>query len=157
LTLVEELIAVRAGILEATSEIPPEQSDTPFVGHWTIKDLLAHLAGWDYANVKAVADLRSGRLPAFYEEYDPGRASYNQKLIEGYGTEAWERLSSLLKESQAAFLDAVSGLSEEEMAAARGPAWRGHEISLNSVLRAAVRDEREHLQQIRSFVASIGA
>jgi hypothetical protein len=107
--------------------------------------------------VKAVADLRSGRLPAFYEEYDPGRASYNQKLIEGYGTEAWERLSSLLKESQAAFLDAVSGLSEEEMAAARGPAWRGHEISLNSVLRAAVRDEREHLQQIRSFVASIGA
>jgi hypothetical protein len=62
-----------------------------------------------------------------------------------------------LQESQAAFLDAVSGLSEEEMAAARGPAWRGHDISLHSVLRAAVRDEREHLQQIRSFVTSIGA
>jgi hypothetical protein len=148
---------VRAGILEATSEIPVRQRNTPFVGHWTIKELLAHLAGWDYANVKAVADLRAGRMPAFYEEYDPGWASYNQKLVERYATEAWEGLLSLLQESQAAFLDAVSGLSEEEMAAARGPAWRGHDISLHSVLRAAVRDEREHSQQIRSFVASIGA
>jgi hypothetical protein len=157
MTLVDELISVRAGILDAASEIPAEERATPFVGHWPIKDLLAHLAGWDYTNVEAAVDLRSGRLPAFYDDYDPGWASYNQELIETYGTEEWDELMSLLKESQAAFLDAIADLGEEEVAAARGPAWRGHDISLLSVLRAAVRDESEHLQQIRSFVASIGA
>jgi hypothetical protein len=157
MTLVDELVAVRAGVLDAASEVPAEERDTPFVGHWTIKDLLAHLAGWDYASMEAVVDLIAGRLPAFYDEYDPGWASYNQKLIETYGTEEWDELLSLLQESQAAFLDAVAGLSEEEVMAARGPAWRGRDISLHAVLRAAVRDESEHLQQIRSFVASIGA
>jgi hypothetical protein len=157
MTLVDELVAIRAAIVDKASEIPVEERGTPFVGHWTIKDLLAHLAGWDYANVDAVADLRAGCLPAFYDEYDPGWGSYNQKLVEKYGTEDWDELLRLLQDSQAAFFDAVAGLSEEDVAAARGPAWRGHDISLHSVMRAAVRDESEHLQQIRSFVASIGA
>jgi hypothetical protein len=96
------------------------------------------------------------RLPAFYDEYDPGWASYNRKLIDRYGSKEWEGLLSSLRKSQGAVVEAFAGLTAEDMAAARGPRWRGREISLHSVLRAAVKGETEHLRQVRSFVASSG-
>jgi hypothetical protein len=62
MTLVDELLIVRADIVDAAPEIPAAQRNTPFVGHWAIRDLLAHLAGWDYTTIDAVADALAGVL-----------------------------------------------------------------------------------------------
>ena len=45
--LIAELIAARREMLDAASALPQVEQDTVFLGAWTVKDLLAHLVGWD--------------------------------------------------------------------------------------------------------------
>ena len=41
----------RRKILDAASSPSPEQQDEVFLGIWSVKDPLAHLAGWDVTNI----------------------------------------------------------------------------------------------------------
>ena len=45
------LIETRRKILDAASSPSPEQQDEVFLGIWSVKDLLAHLAGWNVTNI----------------------------------------------------------------------------------------------------------
>ena len=47
------LKAVRESILTEALALPGEAHARVFLGTWTVMDLLAHLAGWDAANLKA--------------------------------------------------------------------------------------------------------
>ena len=52
-----KLLEIRTVILQAASEFSPTAQNTVFLGVWTIKDLLAHLIGWDFTNLAAVNDI----------------------------------------------------------------------------------------------------
>src|SRR5690606_38655529 len=80
--LIDAFLRGREDLLGAAERIAAPERRTPFVGHWSVMDVLAHLVGWDYTNVEAIEATRAGRLPAFYRHYDPGWAGYNQALIE---------------------------------------------------------------------------
>jgi uncharacterized damage-inducible protein DinB len=152
--LVDAFVRMRELLLAATEAVPAEQRQTPFVGHWDLMDLLAHLVGWDYTNVKAIEELNSGRVPDFYLHYDPGWAAYNQQLIDRHGAEDWEALRASLRESQAAIVARLRLLTDEELTRELSEPGRPRPVSIARVLRAAIRDEREHLAQIRAFTAA---
>jgi hypothetical protein len=115
---------------------------------------MAHVIGWDYTNVEAIAEFRAGTLPAFYSHYEPTWATYNARLVETFGSKSWEELVEKVALSQAAVLGVLGSLSVEELTAG-DVSWRGRPISIVTVLRAAVRDEQEHTEQIRAFVKSL--
>jgi hypothetical protein len=48
-----KFIETRTTILQEASQLPPAARNTIFLGTWTLKDLLAHLAGWDFTNLAA--------------------------------------------------------------------------------------------------------
>ena len=50
------LKAVRESILNEALALPAEARDRVFLGTWSVMDLLAHLAGWDFTNLQAVPD-----------------------------------------------------------------------------------------------------
>ena len=79
--LIAGLIEVRTQILDAVSDLPPDKQDEVFLGSWSIKDLLAHLLGWDYANIDAVEDIRAGKPPRVFEHWNPDWAKYNAELV----------------------------------------------------------------------------
>ncbi len=49
--VIAELIAARREVLDAASALLRLSRDTVFLGVWTVKDLLAHLVGWDQAGL----------------------------------------------------------------------------------------------------------
>jgi hypothetical protein len=153
-SLIDAFVRRRALLLVAAEGVPPERRTTLFVGHWNLLDLLAHLVGWDYTNVKAIEELKAGRIPDFYRHYDPGWAAYNQQLIERYGADDWEVLREGLRQSQAAVVAALGRLTAEEMTRTLSGAGRRRPVSIAGILRAALGDEREHLRQIRAFVGA---
>ena len=155
--LVDGFVRMRGALVREADAVPPALRTTPFVGHWNLMDLLAHLVGWDYTNVNAIEELKAGTIPAFYAHYDPGWVSYNQQLIDRYGAEAWDELRGSLRQSQEAVVGMLRLLTPEELTRALSDAgrWR-RPVSIAGIVRAAIRDEREHLQQIRAFVGSRG-
>ena len=151
---VSHLKEVRAAIVGAAAGLPPSLRRRPLCGRWDIRDVLAHLIGWDYTNVQAIGELRSGRVPSFYDHYDPGWASFNASLVEQYRIEDWEMLLEALHASQRAVFDVLDAVPEPELNHDYGVRRRGKRVTIAGILGAAVRDEREHLAQIRALVPS---
>jgi hypothetical protein len=152
-SLIDDFVRTRGAILAAADSVPAASRETPFVGHWHLMDLLAHLIGWDYANIEAIEALEAGRTPAFYGHYDPGWAAYNRQLVERYGTEDWQALRRSIDASREAIVLALRSLPPGALRARHPLADRERPVSIAGILRAAIRDEREHLAQIEAFAA----
>lgn len=59
--IIAGLIVARQHILDAIADLPSDKQAEVFLGTWSIKDLLAHLVGWDFTNIEAVTDIRAGQ------------------------------------------------------------------------------------------------
>ena len=44
----------RLALLEVAAAVPPAAAGVVFLGEWSAKDIVAHLIGWDYANIEAI-------------------------------------------------------------------------------------------------------
>jgi len=150
--LLSGLAETRAAILQAAAQVPPEARDTAFLGTWSLKDLLAHLAGWDVTNLEAAKDIQAGVLPSFYAHHDKGWKSYNAGLVAKYRREDFEELLALVRESHQqliSHLESLPGETFEQDFGVRSP--RGFKVTIARLLRAEWQDEVEHLQQIKEF------
>jgi len=56
--VLSDLIQARQMILGAASSLSSAQQDEVFLTLWSVRDMLAHLVGWDYANLEAVRAIR---------------------------------------------------------------------------------------------------
>jgi len=66
--LLSTLLETRTAALQAASGLSSTAQDTVFLGAWSVKDLIAHLIGWDFANLAAAMDIQAGKLPEFYAQ-----------------------------------------------------------------------------------------
>ena len=148
--LIVEFNSTREALVAAVESVPPELRDAPFVGEWDVKDVVAHTVGWDRTNVAALPDFAAGRLPAFFDRYDPDWATVNADLVAGYRLDDWGALIRSLREAQRAFVEALSAFSDAALDNA--VSWNGRRVSLRGMLRAISRDEAEHVRQIAAFL-----
>jgi hypothetical protein len=150
-TLIAAFNATREALVSAIESVPAELRDMSFVGDWDVRDVVAHTVGWDYTNVEALPDFASGRLPAFFDRYDPDWAAVNADLVARYRLDDWDALMGSLREAQRAFVEALSAFSDDALDNA--VSWRGRRVSLRGMLRAISRDEAEHVRQIKAFLS----
>ncbi len=68
--ILKDLRNARRALLAAARGLPPPKRGQIFLGIWSPRHLIAHLVGWDSANIKASAELLAGKLPSFYRHYD---------------------------------------------------------------------------------------
>jgi hypothetical protein len=137
--------------LEAASSLSTAQQKQVFLGSWTVMDLLAHLAGWDMANVEAVQAILGGRLPAFYGHFDRDWRSYNARLVVEYGRDSFAELHDLVRECHQRLVDAVQALPAEELDKDRGLRFKGYKVTVGRLLQAEADDEKTHHAQIERF------
>ena len=53
------IIETRTAILQEASQLSHEEQNTVFLGVWSVKDLIAHLIGWDFTNLAAEKDIQA--------------------------------------------------------------------------------------------------
>ena len=149
--ILDELAAARKAILAAVVELPVGKQDQIFLGTWSVKDLLAHLVGWDHANLKAIGELRSGKLPGFYAYIGKDWASYNALLVSQYKCENFSELVAGANESHQRLVEAAWGVSAEDFDRDWQVRYKGYRVLISRLLQAEANDERVHLEQIRAF------
>jgi uncharacterized damage-inducible protein DinB len=143
----------RQRILEKASGLSAEKLDETFLGTWSIKDLLAHLVGWDYANIQAVKDIRNGITPRVFEHWDENWVTYNAALVEQHGQADFDVLLAAIQESHQALLDFVSALPAEDIQrdfGIRSP--NGTNITIEWFLQFEVDDEGRHYDQVKAWL-----
>jgi len=153
--LLAGLIDVRARILNAAASLPAKSRSQIFLGTWNVRDLLAHLIGWDHTNLEAADEALQGRLPGFHQHADRDWRSYNATLVVRHGDQNFRRLLASARRSHRALLERVRALSTEEMWKDRGIRFRGWTVTIGGLLDAERRDEEKHWQQIVKFARSL--
>ncbi|HLF73007.1 MAG TPA: ClbS/DfsB family four-helix bundle protein [Anaerolineales bacterium] len=152
----EELLAklqeTRASILTEVSALPAENQNMVFLGIWSVKDVLAHLAGWDYTNVEAARYVMAGKLPPFYAHHDRDWAKYNAMLVAKYRRENLEELIELVKDSQRQLIEFIKTVPLSAFDKDFGVRFRGYKVTIRRLLEAELEDERVHQQQIADFL-----
>ena len=149
--IISELVETRSKILDAASSLSPEQRDEVFLGIWSVKDLLAHLVGWDFANMEAAKQVLVGKLPGFYADYDRDWKSYNARLVAEHKRDSFAELLSLVEESHQKLIDLLEMIPAEEFHKDRGVRFRGYKVTIARLLQAEIDDEKTHHTQIREF------
>jgi uncharacterized damage-inducible protein DinB len=151
--IISGLEAARQKILDAVAELSPEKLDEVFLGTWSVKDLLAHLVGWDYTNMDAVRDIREGKPPRAFEHWDPDWVQYNAELVSRHKRENMEEMLRSIEQSHNALVKFVRTLPAEDIVkdfGVRSP--DGRNITVEWFLQFEIDDEGRHYQQIRDWL-----
>ncbi len=150
-SLIAGLTEIRGKILEAAISLSPPQQDEVFLGIWSVKDLLAHLIGWDFTNLEAAKAILSGQLPAFYAHHDKDWRTYNAQLVARYKQEDFTALVKAVADAHHQLIEFLKTISAGEFDKDRGIRFRGYKVTIARLLRAELEDEKIHHSQIEAF------
>ncbi|OGO15227.1 MAG: hypothetical protein A2Z14_08385 [Chloroflexi bacterium RBG_16_48_8] len=153
--LLSGLVDVRGRILMESSRFSPDRIEVRFVGTWAIKDLLAHLSGWDITNLEAAKEILEGKVPSFYAYHDRDWASYNASLVKEYKRKELRTQLSLLAETHEQLIHFLETIPVSELFKDKGIRNKGYKVILSTLLEVEKKDEETHLRQIIEFVDSL--
>ncbi len=140
--IIRGLVKARGKVLEAASLFSPVEQDEVFLGVWSVKDLLAHLVGWDYTNLNAVQEILAGRKPGFWAHYDRDWQSYNAQLVAEHKREDFSELVAAVEASHRALIDYLQTVPADAYVKRK---------QIATLLRAETRDEEMHHRQVEAF------
>lgn len=153
----EEIIAglreARRRIGQAAADLPPDRQDEVFLGVWSVKDLLAHLIGWDFTNIEAVRDIRAAQAPRVFQHWDPDWVKYNAELVRRHKLDDMGELLGAMERSHRGLVDFVRTVPEDEIEkdfGIRSP--DGTNITVEWFLQFEIDDEGRHYQQIQEWL-----
>jgi hypothetical protein len=143
--IISGLVAARTLLLDSAISLAPRAQDEVFLGEWSVKDLLAHLVGWDHTNLSAVEEILAGQKPGFWAHYDRDWKSYNAQLVAEYKRDGFSELATAAEQSHRELIDYLQTVPADQYLKRR---------QIGSLLRAETEDEEEHHRQIQEFNAS---
>jgi hypothetical protein len=149
--IISALIEARQNILDQASRLSDTERDQIFLGMWSVKDLLAHLAGWDDTNLESVKSVLHGKVPSFYEYYDHDWQTYNAILVKKYKKDSFQELFATIKDSQEKLIEYLQTIPAENFNNDFGVRFRGYKVTIQRLLEAEAKDEQIHYKQITDF------
>ncbi len=149
--LLDSLEQARNGFLAQLSSLPPEKHSEVFLGTWSAHDVVAHLIGWDYTNIQAIADIQAGQLPQFYAHRDRDWQTYNAHLVREYSKESWEELMAAVADSYLCLVTVLRSLPADEFYKDRGIRFRGWKVMISVLVEADIKDVTTHAAQVAAF------
>jgi hypothetical protein len=149
--VLSDLIETRQNVLAEAASLSIEQQNQIFLGSWSVKDVLAHLIGWDHTNLDAVKHVLEGQVPAFYGHHDRDWRTYNAMLVKKYKRDSIQELLERAQASQEKLIRFLQTISPENFNRDFGVRFRGYKVTIQRVLEAEAKDEQIHHKQIADF------
>lgn len=140
--IISGLVESRRQLIDVILSLPRDKRSKVFLGSWSVRELVAHLVGWDYTNLDAVQAILAGERPKFRDQYDRDWTTYNAQLVARYGQEDWDSLVAAVQASHQeliSFLDAVP--ADEYVKTTK----------IRTLLRAEAKDEDVHRQEVEAL------
>jgi hypothetical protein len=123
--------------------------ERPFIGSWSLKDIVGHVASWEAEVVAAFHELEKGKRPALLDsdESTEDEDEWNREHVERKrGLEFWNVLDQL-KAGREELLEALDSVTDEDLAADGSNYAR--------VVQSAIDHDREHWHGIAAALAGL--
>jgi hypothetical protein len=145
------LTEARQKLLNAVSKISDEDQDVIFLGVWSIRDLLAHLIGWDHTNIDAIKSVMQNQVPAFYQYRDRDWQTYNAMLVKKYKRGSIRKLLTTTNNSHDKLIRFLRTIPPEVFNKDFGVRFRGYKVTIQRLVEADTKDVQIHYGQITAF------
>jgi hypothetical protein len=143
-----QLAAAREELLNAAGLVPPEERASRRVcGVWTLKDVLGHVADWEWVGVEGLRQMAAAR--PLDSEHIADIESWNQEHAEARRDQRWEEVWADLHAARKELLEILEGMSQADLMRSYVFPW-GPEGTAYDWLCAFISHDREHAQGLRS-------
>lgn len=117
----------------------------PFIGEWSLKDIIGHIASWEHEVVDAFRELRRSQRP--------GLLDFDEARVEGWNREQAEHKRELdfvtavdqLNSGRENLLQQIASLADEELAA-EGSFYA-------NLIHSTIAHDRDHWHEIAAKLA----
>lgn len=142
--LLAALAAAREELLAAATLIPSEErASRPVCGEWTLKDVLGHVADWEWVGVEGLRQMAAGHAPQV--EHIDDIDAWNQAHAEARRDQPWEVVWDDLHATRHALLEVLEGMSQAGLARSFPSPW-GPETTPYRWTCVYLAHDREHAQ-----------
>ncbi|MGE5250515.1 MAG: ClbS/DfsB family four-helix bundle protein [Bacteroidota bacterium] len=153
--IIAALIEARQALLTAASQLPASAQEQVFLGVWSANDVVAHLAGWDEANLAAVQEILDGRVPSFYEHSGPDWREFNALLVARYKQTSLAKTMAAAGETHHRLVECLEALPADVFDKDFGVRFQGYRVTIRRLLEAETKDEGVHRRQVEEFARSL--
>jgi hypothetical protein len=148
--LLAALGAARDELLTAATLIPPDERASRLVcGEWTLKDVLGHIADWEWVGVEGLRQMAVGQAPQI--EHIESIEAWNQTHADARRDQPWEVVWADLHAARRALLDVLEGMSQAVLTQSFPFPW-GPEGTAYQWVCVYLAHDREHAQDLRSAI-----
>jgi uncharacterized damage-inducible protein DinB/predicted RNase H-like HicB family nuclease len=145
--LLAALAAARDELLAAAALVPSEERASRLVcGEWTLKDVLGHVADWEWFGVDGLRQMAAGQAPQV--EHIESIDAWNQAHAEARRDQPWETVWADLHATRRALLDVLEEMSQAELGRFFPFPW-GPEGTPYQWVCVYFRHDREHAHGLR--------
>ena len=121
--------------------------DRPFIGDWSLKDIVGHVASWEAEIVAALRELREGKRPALLDFDQTAIDEWNQDHVERKRDLNFWSVIEQLRGGRGRLAEEIALVSDDELAA---------EGSLHRrLVHSAIDHDREHWHMIAAKLAGM--
>jgi len=145
--LLHELDVERKQLIRNIETCRIRDIERPFIGEWSLKDIVGHIASWEAEVVTAFREIRDGKRPALLEFNMAQLDQWNQDHVERKRNLDFWSLMEQLRGGRQRLLEELAAVSDEDL---------GAEGSLQARLVRSTRDhDRGHWHEIAARLAGM--
>ena len=147
-TVLAKTEAAFADLVAAVNGLDERAMSRRFYGEWNVKDILAHIAGWQHQMAAGMERLARGERPTpegvDYSDAD----AWNARFAAGMRPQSGETVIADLRQSFATYMRAARAIPDDRF---------GEGKTINRILEASGYGHvEEHLPAIKEYRASLG-
>ena len=146
--LIEELGQARREMEQAVSTVDRQREICP---GWTVKEVLAHISGWDAVGISTVQAHLAGEQPPPLEAR--GIDAYNAYVVAGCETLTYEEVAEDWRRARRQLENALTEAPPEKLGGDVRFPW-GETGTITWYISILVEHEQEHAKEIRQIVSA---
>jgi len=148
--LLATLTAAREELLTAAAQVPVEERESwPVCGEWTLKDVLGHVADWEWLGVDGLRQMAAGQPLQVGDVQDTD--TWNQTHAEARRSQAWKVVWADFQAARQGFLEVLEGMSEAHLEQSFPSPW-GSDITPYHWICIYLAHDREHAEGLRRTI-----
>jgi hypothetical protein len=145
--LLAELELERKQLLRNIETCRIRDIERPFIGQWTLKDIVGHVASWEAEVVAALREVREGRRPALRDFDRTKLDEWNQDHVERKRDLNFWSMLEQLRGGRARLLEELALVSDEDLTAEGSYFVR--------LVQSSVDHDRNHWHDIAAILAGM--
>jgi predicted RNase H-like HicB family nuclease/uncharacterized damage-inducible protein DinB len=150
--LLAALAAAREELMATVALVPEEQRTTrALCGDWTLKDLLGHIADWEWVGAESFGSMARGRPSSIQPVSDID--AWNARHAKARAGHSWDAVCADLEASRLQMVGTVRLMSDAEFMRSHQAPW-GRVGTCYDLISEYVCHDREHAQGLRDQLAA---